>query len=66
MRLTEDGSEEVAVVAPGAVPECLPDLVRVAHVLLLHVGRVLPLQRPRDQRRVELLQLGLDLVDAGT
>ena len=41
----------------------LPDLVRVAHVLLLHVGRVLALQRTGDQRRVELLQLGLALVE---
>ena len=63
--LTQDDSEEVAVVASRAVPEGLPDLVRVAHVLLLHVGRVLTLQRARDQRRVEVLQLGLDLVDAG-
>ena len=62
--LTEDDCEEVAVVAPGAVPEGLPDLVRVAHVLLLHVGSVLALQRAGDQRSVELLQLRLDLVDA--
>ena len=38
--------------------------MRVAHVLLLHVGGVLALQRAGDQRGVELLQLRLDLVDA--